>query len=78
MHQNGSQSTIESSANILARAFTPTQPNQVLAGDITYVRTDEGWLYLAVVFDLYSRRVEKYTHPQQAEGRQPTIPVNGL
>ena len=44
-------------ANILARAFTPTQPNQVWAGDITYVRTDEGWLYLAVVLDLYSRRV---------------------
>ena len=44
-------------ANVLGRAFTPSQPNQVWAGDITYVRTDAGWLYLAVVLDLYSRRV---------------------
>ena len=32
-------------------------PNEVWAGDITYVATREGWLYLAVVLDLYSRRV---------------------
>jgi putative transposase len=44
-------------ANVLGRDFTPQRPNQVWAGDITYVRTDEGWLYLAVVLDLYSRRV---------------------
>ena len=43
--------------NVLNRAFTPLAPNRVWAGDITYVRTDEGWLYLAVVLDLYSRWV---------------------
>ena len=43
--------------NILAREFTPAAPNRVWAGDITYVATAEGWLYLAVVLDLYSRRV---------------------
>ena len=43
--------------NVLNRDFSPREPNQVWAGDITYVRTDEGWLYLAVVLDLYSRRV---------------------
>ena len=43
--------------NVLNRDFTPLGPNRVWAGDITYVRTDEGWLYLAVVLDLYSRRV---------------------
>ena len=43
--------------NVLNRDFIPPAPNQVWAGDITYVRTDEGWLYLAVVLDLYSRRV---------------------
>ena len=43
--------------NILARNFTPSAPNRVWAGDITYVATAEGWLYLAVVLDLYSRRV---------------------
>ena len=41
---------------LIASALT-TQPNRVWAGDITYVWTAEGWLYLAVVLDLYSRRV---------------------
>jgi putative transposase len=43
--------------NILERQFRPTKPNTVWAGDITYIPTGEGWLYLAVVLDLYSRRV---------------------
>jgi len=44
-------------ANVLGRAFAPTAPNRVWAGDITYVWTTEGWLYLAVVLDLFARRV---------------------
>ena len=44
-------------ANILNRQFTVESPNRVWAGDITYVWTAEGWLYLAVVLDLYSRVV---------------------
>ena len=44
-------------ANALDRQFTVTAPNRVWAGDITYVWTDAGWLYLAVVLDLYSRAV---------------------
>ena len=44
-------------ANALNRQFTVAHPNQVWAGDITYVWTTEGWLYLAVVLDLYSRAV---------------------
>jgi len=44
-------------ANQLNRQFTIEQPNQVWAGDISYVWTTEGWLYLAVVLDLYSRAV---------------------
>ena len=43
--------------NTLNRAFNVTQPNCVWAGDISYVWTAEGWLYLAVVLDLYSRAV---------------------
>lgn len=43
--------------NTLARQFAVTAPNRVWAGDITYLWTAEGWLYLAVVLDLYSRRV---------------------
>ncbi len=43
--------------NHLARQFTVAAPNQVWAGDITYLWTQEGWLYLAVVLDLFSRKV---------------------
>jgi putative transposase len=43
--------------NLLNRNFTPTAPNQAWAGDITYIATEEGWLFLAVVIDLFSRRV---------------------
>jgi transposase InsO family protein len=43
--------------NLLKRNFTVLAPNQVLAGDITYIATTDGWLYLAVLLDLYSRRV---------------------
>ena len=43
--------------NLLAQDFSARAPNQKWAGDITYLWTDEGWLYLAVVLDLYSRRV---------------------
>lgn len=42
--------------NLLDRNFTPAAPNQVWLTDITYVPTDEGWLYLAVVLDLFSRK----------------------
>ena len=44
-------------ANTLDRQFNPTHPNQLWVTDITYVRTHEGWLYLAVVIDLFSRLV---------------------
>lgn len=43
--------------NILNQDFTASVPNQKWVQDITYTRTDEGWLYLAVVIDLYSRMV---------------------
>lgn len=43
--------------NLLARNFTPSAPNQAWAADLTYVWTTEGWLYLAVVLDLFNREV---------------------
>jgi transposase InsO family protein len=43
--------------NILGREFTAAAPNLTWLSDITYVWTDQGWLYLAVVLDLYARRV---------------------
>jgi putative transposase len=44
-------------ANRLDRAFTVSAPNRVWVADITYLWTQEGWLYLAAVIDLFSRRV---------------------
>ena len=44
-------------ANWLDGDFVAAAPNQKWAGDITYVWTSEGWLYLAVILDLHSRRV---------------------
>ena len=43
--------------NLLKRNFKTQKPNEVWVGDITYVWTTEGWLYLAVVLDLFSRKV---------------------
>ena len=43
--------------NLLDRKFQVEQPDIVYVGDITYISTDEGWLYLAVLIDLYSRAV---------------------
>ena len=43
--------------NLLARKFKPEAPNQAWSGDITYIATDEGWLYLAVVLDLFNREI---------------------
>lgn len=43
--------------NILNRQFNPAKPNQAWTSDITYIRTRSGWLYLAVVMDLYSRKI---------------------
>lgn len=43
--------------NHLKRKFNPQSPNQAWVTDITYIRTYEGWLYLSVVIDLYSRQV---------------------
>lgn len=43
--------------NVLDRSFFVEQPNRAYVGDITYIWTQEGWLYLAVIIDLYSRKI---------------------
>ena len=43
--------------NLLNMNFNPIAPNEVWAGDISYLKTAEGWMYLAIVMDLYSRRI---------------------
>ena len=45
------------SPNLLNRQFAVAELNKVWVGEITYIATDEGWLYLAVVIDLFSRQV---------------------
>ena len=43
--------------NLLLRNFSAQRPNQIWLADITNIPTQEGWLYLAAVLDLYSRRI---------------------
>ena len=52
-----SDHTFPVASNVLDRRFTVEGPNLWWAGDITCIPTDEGWLYLAVLLDLFSRRV---------------------
>ena len=54
-HGGGQPSVV--APNRLQRQFAPTSPNQVWVTDITYIRTYEGWLFLAAVMDLYSRQI---------------------
>lgn len=56
-HTTDSNHTLPVADNILDRQFDPEAPNEKWVADITYIPTREGWLYLAVVEDLYSRRV---------------------
>lgn len=53
----GARPVTELPANILDRQFDATAPNRKWVADFTYIWTAEGWLYVAVVLDLYSRRV---------------------
>lgn len=56
-HTTDSNHSLPVAENVLGRQFDPEAPNEKWVADITYVPTREGWLYLAVVEDLYSRRV---------------------
>jgi len=58
--------------NVLDRKFAPEEiaaPNRVWAGDITHIRTLEGWLYLAVLLDLFSRRVIGWAMSHRMESK---------
>jgi transposase InsO family protein len=57
VHTTDSKHALPVAPNVLARQFNPAAPNRAYASDITYIRTGAGWLYLAVVLDLFSRRV---------------------
>jgi len=55
--------------NYLNRKFTPDQPNQSWVADITYIYTREGWLYLATIMDLYSRKIIGWSLKRQINQR---------
>ena len=56
-HTTDSNHRLPTAPNLLDRQFTVMQPNKVWTTDITYIRTKEGWLYLYVMLDLFSRRI---------------------
>jgi transposase InsO family protein len=53
--------------NVLDRQFTVERPNAAWVTDITYIRTNEGWLFLAAILDLFSRRVVGYAMSQSID-----------
>jgi putative transposase len=55
--------------NVLNRRFEPEAPNQAWTADITYLATGEGWLYLAAVEDLYSRRIVGWSMSSRIDSR---------
>jgi putative transposase len=57
VHTTDSKHDLPIAANILNRQFNPEAANRAWAADITYIRTRRGWLYLAAVMDLYSRKI---------------------
>ncbi|QBH05535.1 hypothetical protein EYC57_22345 [Xanthomonas oryzae] len=57
VHTTDSRHYLPVAANLLDRRFNPGAPDQAWVADITYIRTERGWLYLAAVLDLYSRKI---------------------
>jgi len=57
VHTTDSKHDLPIAANVLDRQFNPPAPNRAYVSDITYIRTGTGWLYLAIVMDLYARKV---------------------
>jgi transposase InsO family protein len=57
VHTTDSNHELPIAENVLNRQFNPVAPNKAWVADITYIRTRSGWLYLAVVLDLFSRKI---------------------
>ena len=55
--------------NVVDRNFTPAEKNQTWTADITYIPTDEGWLYLAAVEDLFSRKIVGWSMSDRIDSR---------
>jgi putative transposase len=68
-HTTDSNHDLPVAPNLLDRQFNPSGANEVWVADITYIPTREGWLYLAAVEDLYSRRVVGWSMAEHMESR---------
>jgi putative transposase len=68
-HRVNAKSSAIACPNLLQRQFKTTRTNQVWVGDITYIPTDQGWLYLAVVIDLFSRAVVGWQMSDRMDAR---------
>ena len=55
--------------NVVNREFAPSNKNQTWTADITYIPTEEGWLYLAAVEDLYSRKIVGWSMSERIDSR---------
>jgi len=62
--------------NLLNRNFSAAAPNRIWLTDITYVETDQGWLYLATVMDLYSRRIVGWAMDDHLRTELPLAALN--
>ena len=61
IHAKRSKTKVNIADNVLDQQFNPSCANQAWVADITYIRTGRGWLYLAAVMDLYSRKIVGYS-----------------
>lgn len=59
-HQNVEYSTVPIADNLLEQNFASNLPGEVWVADITYIATDEGWLYLAGIKDLFNGEIVGY------------------
>jgi putative transposase len=75
--RNDSRHGLPVSRNLLNRQFEMIRPNQGWVGDATYIRTEVGWLYLAVILDLFSRRVVGYALSRRNNTQLPLATLDG-
>lgn len=66
---NAGRNSAPTPANLLARDFSAPAPDRIWVGDMTFIPTREGWLHLAVLLDLYSRRVIGWAMGERANRR---------
>ena len=63
------------SPNLLDRSFNPASPSKSWVSDITYIRTDEGWMYLTMIMDLYDRKIIGWSMSTTMEAGETIIPA---